>query len=24
VEEGGFKWTSLTDPEDNEFDIVAR
>ncbi len=22
-EEGGFKWTTLTDPEGNEFDIVA-
>jgi Glyoxalase-like domain len=22
-EEGGFKWTSLADPEGNEFDIVA-
>jgi Glyoxalase-like domain len=23
IEEGGFRWTTLADPENNEFDVVA-
>jgi hypothetical protein len=23
VEEGGYRWSTLTDPEGNEFDVVA-